>query len=96
MSVKMYAVINTKEEKYYNNIAIDEDIISEYVYWEDSEAILIPTENLDEKYRSMPFEYMKDAVPEPEDPLAPLSNLTLEQKQQIAAILGLGSDNTPS
>jgi hypothetical protein len=87
MTVKKYAIVNG--DKLYNRILIEDSEVENYVYWEDPEAILIEDE--DDKYAFVEPEWIKNAKPVVEDPFA---NLTLEQKQQIAAILGIGSSET--
>lgn len=83
MATKTYAIVNG--DKYYNRILIDENDVSNFVYPEDPDAILIEDE--EGIYSVLETEDMKKQKSLIQED--PLSNLSLEQKQKIAEILNL-------
>ena len=91
MTVRTFYVLK-EDDTCIGRILVDDentDLIESYDTYMDVHPVHLVLEEYPNQY-----EYNPPAPPSPEPD--PLANLTLEQKQQLAAILGLGSDNTTS
>lgn len=89
MSVKVFCIM-TEDDTCVGRILVDDED-TELIKSYDTYLDYHPVHLVEEEY---PFQYDYNPPAAPQLPEDPLANLTLEQKQQLAAILGLGTENT--
>jgi hypothetical protein len=88
MAVRTFCVM-TEDDTCVGRILVDDEDL-EFIESYDTYLDYYPVHLVVEEY-PFQYEYNPPAAPQIEDPFA---NLTLEQKQQIAAILGIGGSET--